>query len=65
MKVVGRRRQPASPDLVYAAPLLDLVVDLRGRKAFIPKGVHRFVSFEEADAWSLKMMARPSHGPRA
>jgi hypothetical protein len=65
MKVVGRRRQPTNPDLVYAAPLLDLVIGLRGRKAFIPKGVHRFASFEEADAWSLKMMARPSRDPRA
>ena len=65
MKVVGQRRQPNRPDLVYAAPLLDLVVDLRGTKAFIPKGVHRFASFEEADAWSLRMMARPSRDPRA
>ena len=64
MKVVGRRRAPARPDLRYAAPLLELAVRLRGSRPFIPKGVHVFRSFEEADQWSLQMMTRPSRDRR-
>jgi hypothetical protein len=58
IKIVGRRR-PVRGGLVAAAPLLDLVVELRGNRPFIPKGVHRFRTFEESAAWSLQMMARP------
>ena len=57
MKVLGHRRSPRS-GIVAAAPFLDLVIRLRGRKPFIPKGVHRFRSFEESEAWSIRMMAR-------
>jgi len=64
MKVVGRRRAPARPDLRYAAPLLELAAGLRGSRPFIPKGVHLFRSFEEADQWSLQMMTRPSRDRR-
>jgi hypothetical protein len=49
MKVLGRRRAPRRHDLAYAAPLLELAVRLRGHRPFIPKGVHVFRSFEEAD----------------
>ena len=59
MKVVGRR-VPSSGGLCAAAPLLELVVRLRGDKPFIPRGVHRFQSFEESNAWSIRMMARRS-----
>jgi hypothetical protein len=64
MKVVGRRRPPARPDLRYAAPLLELAVRLRGTRPYIPKGVHVFRSFEEADQWSLQMMTRLRCGVR-
>ncbi len=61
IKVVGRR-SPSRGGLVAAAPFLELVIRLRANKPFIPKGVHRFKSFEESDAWSMKMMARsPKH----
>lgn len=63
-KVLGRRRAPKKRDLVYAAPLLELAVRLRGRRPFMPKGVHVFRTFEEADQWSLRMMTRPSRGRR-
>jgi len=62
-KVIGRRRVP-QPGLARAAPLLELVVGLRGKRPFIPRGVHRFSSFEESQEWSLKMMARSSRDPR-
>jgi len=64
MKLVGRRRPPARRDLAYAAPLLELAVRLRNGRPFIPKGVHRFRSFEEADQWSLRMMTRQSRDRR-
>ena len=64
MKVVGRRSWRCG--LAAAAGLLDLALRLRGDKPFIPKGVHRFASFEESDAWSLTMLTRPrKHAPRS
>jgi hypothetical protein len=57
MKVVGRRRW--AEGLVASAPLFRLVLQLRGNKPFLPKGVHRFGSFEESEEWTLKMLARP------
>jgi hypothetical protein len=64
MKVVGRRKLRSG--LAAAAGLLELALRLRGDKPFVPKGVHRFASFEESDAWSLTMLTRPrKHGPRS
>jgi hypothetical protein len=57
MKVVGRRRW--APGLAASAPLLRLVLELRGRRPFLPKGVHRFRSFEESEEWTLRMLTRP------
>ena len=56
MKVVGRRRWATG--LVASAPLLELALQLRGGKPFLPKGVHRFRSFEESDEWTLRMLTR-------
>ena len=57
MKVVGRRRRGRG--LAATAPLLRLNLQLRGDKPFLPKGVHRFRSFEESEEWTLKMLTRP------
>jgi hypothetical protein len=57
VKVVGRRT--TARGLVATAPLLRLAVDLRGSKPFLPRGVHRFRSFEESEEWTLRMLARP------
>lgn len=57
MKVVGRRRW--GQGLTATASLLRLNLELRGDKPFLPKGVHRFRSFEESEEWTLKMLARP------
>ncbi len=56
-KVVGRRQKKAST-IVDADNLLHLVLGLRGKRKFIPRGVYRFRSFEEAAEWSIRMMAR-------
>jgi hypothetical protein len=60
VKVVGRRRLSRGGGLLAAAPFLELVIRLRGEKPFIPRGVHRFRTFEESEEWSTRMMARPS-----
>ncbi len=57
MKVVGRR-QPSRGGLVEADRLFKTVLALRGDRKFIPRGVYRFHSFEEAAEWSIQMMAR-------
>lgn len=54
---VGKRR-PANGGLELAGDFLHLVCDLRGKRKFIPRGVYRFRTFEEAEKWSVKMMAR-------
>jgi hypothetical protein len=56
MKVVGRRRWRTG--LVATAPLLRLNLQLRGDKPFVPRGVHRFRSFEESEEWTQRMLTR-------
>ena len=57
VKIVGRRSGRES-GLSSAARFLDMVIALRGDKPFIPRGVHRFSTFDESQAWSIRMMAR-------
>ena len=57
MKVVGKRRWRTG--LVATAPLLRLNLQLRGDKPFLPRGVHRFRSFEESEEWIQRMLTRP------
>lgn len=40
-----------------------LIIEFRKDKTFIPKGVFRFKTFEEAEKWRLKMLRgkRPDH----
>jgi hypothetical protein len=57
MRVVGRRKEP-SGGLVAADNLLHLLRDLRGSRPFVPRGVYRFKSHEEADEWLMKMLTR-------
>jgi hypothetical protein len=57
MKIVGRKAPPKSG--VRAIDSLQKMANqLRKGRAFMPKGVWRFKSFEEADTWKLKMMTR-------
>ena len=56
MKVVGKRRWRTG--LVATAPLLRLNLQLRGDKPFLPRGVHRFRSFEESEEWIQRMLTR-------
>ena len=64
VKILGRRTAQETGGLPAAAKFLDMVIARRGNKPFIPRGVHRFSSFEESQAWSIRMMARrrnPDH----
>jgi len=57
MKVVGKR-QRSQRGLQAADGFLKLVGTLREGRPFIPRGVHRFRTHEEKDAWTLKMLNR-------
>ena len=58
MKVVGRQGTP-KVDVVTFDSMQRMVNVLRAGCPFIPKGVWRFKSFEEADEWTMKMLTRP------
>jgi len=57
MKVVGRKGK-AKADVLAIDGMQRLANNLRGNKPFIPKGVWRFKTFEEADVWTLKVRTR-------
>ena len=57
MKVVGRKGKP-KVNLETANDFLKLMRALRGQRPFVPKGVWRFKTFEDADAWTLRMITR-------
>ena len=62
MKTVGKRTAPEGWEAFNQ--LQKLAMELRKGQPFIPKGVYRFKTFEEAQQWSLKMMSRPNRGSR-
>jgi hypothetical protein len=55
MKVVGRNARGRA-GLAGADAMRRLANELRQGKPFMPKGVFRFKTFEEADAWKLQML---------
>lgn len=57
MKVVGRR-QARRVDWEEIAQLLETVAALRPTDRLVPRGVYRFATFEEADLWMTKTIAR-------
>ncbi len=63
-KVVGRRVAPADPlqpsrDTKREAEAWSQAFD----RPFVPRGVYRFRTPEEADAWMWAMISRPAHRP--
>jgi hypothetical protein len=57
MKVIGRKGKPRI-DVTTIDSLQKLANELRKGRPFMPKGLWRFRSHEEADAWKLKMLTR-------
>jgi hypothetical protein len=58
-KVVGRRK-PARVDVGSFDSMQKMVNALRAGRGLVPKGVYRFHTFEEADAWLIRTMAENS-----
>ncbi len=59
-KVVGRKGR-RKVDVSAIDSQQRLANELRKGRPFMPKGVWRFKSHEEADAWKLRMLTRPSN----
>ncbi|GDY19661.1 hypothetical protein LBMAG56_10060 [Verrucomicrobiota bacterium] len=57
MKIFGRKGK-TKVNLETANGFLKLMRTLRGNRPFIPKGVWRFKTAAEADAWTLRMITR-------
>jgi hypothetical protein len=57
MKVVGTRHADVS-SMADQAALARTTALLRGTARLVPRGVYRFSSFEEADAWMTQMTLR-------
>lgn len=57
MKVLGRRTMPTG-GIKAAKNLQETLRHIRGNRPFVPRGVYRFQSFEEADTWLMKMLTR-------
>jgi hypothetical protein len=62
MKVVGARHIGTSP-LADQAALARTAAFVRGTTRLVPRGVYRFSSFDEADAWMTRMMIRTHEHP--
>jgi len=60
IKVVGRKGTPKI-DAEAIDSMQRMVNELRKGRPFVPKGVFRFKSFEEADKWLLEMQTRPKN----
>jgi hypothetical protein len=62
-KVVGRRRAPADPLRSCRDTRRDAEAWSRAfARPFVPRGVYRFRTPEEADAWMWSMITRPPDG---
>ena len=62
VKTVGNRRGPG--DSLADATILLRTIGRLHSTPLCPKGVFRFKTFEEADEWALRMMARPPAPPK-
>ena len=60
-KVAGKRSFFRGSGVEANDGFFRLVSTLRGNRLFIPRGVYRFKTFQESDAWMIKMMARNSN----
>jgi len=58
IRIVGRRSGEIAPTLENASVLQTTMRQLRGGRGICPRGVYRFRTFEEADAWMIKMVTQ-------
>jgi hypothetical protein len=64
MKVVGKRRPRPGSALQDIEILFRTVRQLSPSQNICPKGVYRFTSHEEADAWMRKMLVKSTLATR-
>lgn len=57
MKIVGRKGR-LKAGVIEIDPLQRLANELRRGRPFMPKGVWKFRSHDEADEWKLRMLTR-------
>ena len=57
MKVIGRKGAPLV-NVETMDQMQKMANALRQGRPLVPKGLWRFKTFEEADSWLIKMMAR-------
>jgi hypothetical protein len=57
VRVVGTRHTDSLP-MADQAALARTTALLRGTAHLVPRGVYRFSSFDEADAWMTQMLLR-------
>lgn len=62
IKTIGRRIKALS-SLENANNFLKTIIELRRGRPFLPRGVYRFKTFEEAQDWSIKMMTKHTQEP--
>lgn len=60
VKTVGRRSGEIGTSSKESAVWLNTIRQLRGNKGICPRGVYKFKTFEEANEWVYKMIARSS-----
>lgn len=58
MKVIGKRR-PYAGGIAELQGFMEMCNRLRSGRPFLPRGVYRFRTHEEADEWTLRMLTRP------
>lgn len=57
MRIVGRCGEPrATPENIEA--MQRLLLAMRGQRPYLPRGVYRFKTHQEADAWRMEMLTR-------
>ena len=59
MKTVGHRKAP-KVNVISFNEMQKTVNALRVGRGLLPKGIYRFKTFEEADAWLIRTMAENS-----
>jgi len=60
VKIIGKRSGDIDSSSEESNAWLDTIKQLRGNKGICPRGVYKFKTFEEADQWMYKIIARSS-----
>jgi hypothetical protein len=64
MKAVGRITKYKKGFSEELNRFFQLIIEFRKDKTFMPRGVFRFSTFEEAEKWQNKMLRGKSPGPQ-